>query len=175
LSITICALLAMAVITPARAEPSADPGFYITGVDDGAGGLPGDRALYDLEGVRRWVNPAPFLTARQVADAHVRVNEATGVLEVALRLTHDGSRALRDYTALHGGGRIAFVLDGQVLSAPVVVNRLSVEVIGIWDKTFDPATAERFAARIRQAIAADDGRNPIRYQPPAVAPFQLST
>ncbi|HVN01421.1 MAG TPA: hypothetical protein VMT68_14530 [Caulobacteraceae bacterium] len=157
-AIAICALAWGALAAPAGAAADAGSAFYVAGVDDGAAGLPGDRPLYDLQGVRRWVAPSPFLTARSLAEARVRVNQPTGLLEVALRLTPQGARALRDYTGTHAGGRIAFVLDGVVLTAPVVVNRLSVDVIGIWDRTFDAATAERIAARIRAVIADESGR-----------------
>jgi len=148
-----------ALAVPALAQPPAAPAFYAAAVDDGVAGLPGDRPLYDLQGQRRWVAPAPFLTARSLTEARVRLNAPTGLLEVALRLTPAGARALRDFTATHTGGRIAFVLDGVVLTAPVVVNRLNVDVIGLWDRTFDAETAERIAARIRQVIAEETGRS----------------
>jgi preprotein translocase subunit SecD len=183
-SVLAFALLAFGPAARASAAPGS--AFYVSAVDDNTAGLPGDRALIDLEGVRRWVSPAAFLTSRSLAEAHVRVNQPTGVLEVALGLTAQGARALRDYTTTHAGGRIAFVLDDTVLSAPVVVNRLTVDVIGIWDKTFDETFAERIAARIREIIAAErEGRPVPPGRPiapsgpsgaqPAAAPPQLST
>ncbi len=153
----ILTILCIAITLGAAPRAAEPPAFYVAAIDDRPGGLPGDVQLADLEGVPRWVSPQPFLTPKSVAEAHVRVNEPTGVLEVALELTPEGSRALKTYTGTHAGSRIGFVLDGRVLSAPVVVNRLTTETIGIYDRTFDATLAEHIAARIRELIARERG------------------
>ncbi len=75
------------------------------------------RELYILE-------EEPFLTGEMLEDATANRDPQTNQAQVLFNLTRRGGREFQRLTANNVGNRIAIVLDGQVISAPVVRERI---------------------------------------------------
>ena len=75
------------------------------------------RELYVLE-------ETPFLTGEQLDDATANRDQQFNQPQVLFELNRRGGRAFQQLTGAHIGDRIAIVLDGEVVSAPVVRDRI---------------------------------------------------
>ena len=75
------------------------------------------RELYVLE-------EDPFLTGDQLDDATANRDQQFNQPQVLFDLNRRGGRAFQQLTGAHIGDRIAIVLDGEVVSAPVVRDRI---------------------------------------------------
>ena len=75
------------------------------------------RELYVLE-------ESPFLTGDQLDDATANRDQQFNQPQVLFELNRRGGRAFQQLTGAHIGDRIAIVLDGEVVSAPVVRDRI---------------------------------------------------
>ncbi|HAB18299.1 MAG TPA: protein translocase subunit SecD [Verrucomicrobiota bacterium] len=64
--------------------------------------------------------PEPGLTSDSIAGARVARNSVTGAPEIDFSLKSDGARAFGEVTRNNVGQRLAIVLDGVVISAPVI-------------------------------------------------------
>ena len=69
----------------------------------------------------------PVLTGEHVQDAH-EVTDDYGTPAVAVRFTEEAGRRLRDYSSSHIGGQLAIVLDGDVVSAPVIQGEIGRDI-----------------------------------------------
>jgi preprotein translocase subunit SecD len=94
--------------------------------------VPADREL--LLGPRvgtdgRWVlhllEPGAVVSGEEVADAQVAADAGSGLPYVMLELTSAGARKLESATRQHVGRRLAIVLNGEVLSAPVIMGPIT--------------------------------------------------
>ncbi len=85
------------------------------------------RELYVLE-------ENPFLTGEQLDDATANRDQQLNQPQVLFELDRRGGRAFQQLTGAHIGDRIAIVLDGEVVSAPFVRDRIgsrgSIELTG---------------------------------------------
>ena len=75
------------------------------------------RELYVLE-------EDPFLTGDQLEDATANRDQQFNQPQVLFELNRQGGRRFQQLTGAHIGDRIAIVLDGEVVSAPVVRDRI---------------------------------------------------
>ena len=75
------------------------------------------RELYVLE-------EDPFLTGEQLDNATANRDQQFNQPQVLFELNRRGGRAFQQLTGAHIGDRIAIVLDGEVVSAPVVRDRI---------------------------------------------------
>ena len=75
------------------------------------------RELYVLE-------ESPFLTGEQLDDATANRDQQFNRPQVLFELNRRGGRAFQQLTGAHIGDRIAIVLDGEVVSAPFVRDRI---------------------------------------------------
>ena len=75
------------------------------------------RELYVLE-------EDPFLTGEQLDNATANRDQQFNQPQVLFDLNRRGGRAFQQLTGAHIGDRIAIVLDGEVVSAPVVRDRI---------------------------------------------------
>lgn len=99
------------------------------------------------------VDPAPFLTQADVASAHVTYDPNTLRPEVALEFSPDGGARFGDATARWTGSKIAMVVDGRVVSAPIVQGAIrggrSSITMGGNDPAAQEAEAEALVAALR--------------------------
>lgn len=65
------------------------------------------------------------LTGRYVASAQVGRNQQTGRVEVLLNFNEEGAKLFEDITARNVGKQLAVLLDGNVVTAPVVNEKIS--------------------------------------------------
>jgi len=72
---------------------------------------------------RVWVSPDVILTNADVASATVRTGE-DGAVRVELVLTEGGRRAFSRATMASIGKPVAILIDGEVVSAPIVRDRI---------------------------------------------------
>ncbi|MFO0680878.1 MAG: hypothetical protein U0234_02450 [Sandaracinus sp.] len=86
-----------------------------------------NRWLVDCDGpghCRAWIAKASALGNDDIASADANVGPS-GQPQVAIALTPDGGRRFAELTAHIVGGRVALVLDGAVISVPVVQERIT--------------------------------------------------
>jgi hypothetical protein len=138
---------------PALAQPShVTSAFYVAEIDiyhgKSVSPWPGERMVRDRG--RGWlrVQSTPILTGRDVATVSVGSDSARRPT-LRIRLTHDGAEALAFYIDGHIDFLGAVVLDGKVLSTPVLDGKMEdsgeIELHG--DLGSD---ARQIAARIQQ-------------------------
>src|SRR3989344_2216121 len=65
------------------------------------------------------------LTGRYLSRAVVEFNPNTGAASVGLEFDKDGSKLFTDVTRAHKGEVLAIILDGAIISAPVIVDEIS--------------------------------------------------
>ncbi len=70
------------------------------------------------------IDPTPALTHAEVEKIEQGTDELTGAPQLVVHFTERGATAFSDFTAAHVGQKIAFVIDGRVASAPVVMERI---------------------------------------------------
>lgn len=90
-----------------------DLGFHAVS-DPGTG-----REVTDAEGRSIWIDPAPVLDGGNIADAQP-VFDQNGQPALSFRFDAEGARLFGEFTAAHIGQPFAILLDGELLSAPVI-------------------------------------------------------
>ncbi len=70
------------------------------------------------------IEKAQLMTGAALADAHPTTGEMGSVV-VSFVMTPDGSRTFSELTGRHIKRRLAIILDGKVISAPVIQSRIS--------------------------------------------------
>ena len=91
------------------------------------------------------------LTHEHVKSAEFRYDKQTGMPVVALTLTGEGAERLKTLTTANVHRRMAIVLDGRVLTAPIIRETITgpgLHISGAWS----PETATKLVERIRSAI-----------------------
>jgi len=68
--------------------------------------------------------PRVVVSADMVRGAYPAA-DAAGKSVLRLDFNDEGRRRLADYTTTHVGGRVAFVFDGEVLAAPVILDPMT--------------------------------------------------
>jgi hypothetical protein len=87
------------------------------------------------------------MTGSGLEDAQATIEPNGTRWEVAFNLTHEGSQIFGDHTEANVGQRMAIVLDGVVVSAPIINARITDE--GVIQGTFTCEEAESLAAQLR--------------------------
>ena len=81
---------------------------------------PGDERLPTAQGKFVWVKPGTVLDGEMIAEAKAEENRQTEQTVIAIRLTDEGRSLFAATTRQHINDRIAIVIDGVVITAPVV-------------------------------------------------------
>ena len=92
---------------------------------------------------------APFetiLTGNGLSSALVQYDDMIGNWMIVFELTEEGGQIFGDYTQTHIGEPLAIVLDGVLLSAPVIQSRL--DAGGVIIGNFTQAEAQALAAQL---------------------------
>ena len=89
----------------------------------------------------------PLLTGENLADAQLGFDQDTGLPVVNFRFDASGSRIFGDYTAKNIGRRFATVLDGVVITAPVI--RAFIPGVGQISGDFTVESATNLAILLR--------------------------
>ncbi len=104
-----------------------------------------------LEGLKQdeflWLRPGAILTGDAIATAYAETSKQTGQIVLMVRLTEEGSALFGAATRANIGRRIAVVVDGVVLTAPMVREPIlggSLQIEG----NFTLESAKALAARI---------------------------
>lgn len=99
----------------------ADFGIYLVAGEPGTPPAPGKLGLPQLfEAAILPVEPEPFLTGADVAEADAGTDQFAGQPVVTIRFTPEAATRLGAVTAANINGKVAIVLDGTVLSAPII-------------------------------------------------------
>jgi hypothetical protein len=101
-----------------------------------------------------YLRRAPALTGAHVSIADVTANEVTQRPEVLLRFDEAGSRDFADLTRRITGRKLAIVLDGNVMSAPVVQTAITGGRCVITMGGGDPDATRREAEDLARVLAA---------------------
>jgi preprotein translocase subunit SecD len=97
----------------------------------------------------------PIATGADVRDVSVDASMPGERPRVLLRFSPEAGARFEQYTVEHRGERVAVVVDGEVLMAPVIQERIAGGVISIAMGANDAAdAAERLATRLRSAGVA---------------------
>ena len=67
----------------------------------------------------------PFLSVEHIQDTKVVLDKQNFMPNVSIQFTDAGAKIFEDFTASHVKQRVAIVLEGQVQSAPVIMDRIS--------------------------------------------------
>lgn len=100
------------------------------------------------------VAAAPILDGSHVARAQVSYNQDTLRPEVLVTFTEDGKRRFAEATDAMVGRKLAIVVDGAVVSAPLVMSRIAGGVSTITMGGADAERQERDAAALAAALRA---------------------
>lgn len=99
-------------------------GFYLVDDDVAEGattGPPGDFRPIQADGDPPiWLKPPQLLGAGDLATARAETDAQMDMPVIAFRLTPEGGRKFAQVTSANVGRRFAIVLDGRLLSAPVI-------------------------------------------------------
>ncbi len=98
------------------------------------------------------VDRAPVLTSAQVSGASVALDQYTRRPEVLLELTRGGGEIFADQTAAGVGRKLAIVIEGEVVSAPIVAGAITGGRVTITMGGGDPADQERQAYALATAL-----------------------
>jgi hypothetical protein len=107
----------------------------------------GDERLSGQDSEKFWVRPEAIITSDMVADARASENKYIRAPEIEIRLTDEGRIRFAAATRQYVGRRFAIVLDGKVISAPMVQSAISggaAEITG----NFTPESADALAQSI---------------------------
>jgi preprotein translocase subunit SecD len=118
-------------------------------------GISGDaKVFYAVE--RR-----PLITSADIETARPRLGQNDNPI-VEIRFTEDAAEVLGKVTEANIGSPLAFVLDGKVVSAPVI--RARIEDEGILEGSFTEVEAEELAMLLRAGpLPAPIQMDPLRY------------
>lgn len=149
---------ACATSVPGTAAPAQFPAAavqfrpVVSQIPPGASAPPADagEVLPAREGTGAtgsYVVGAPVIDGGAVAGAEVTQSQVNGTWVVRLALTSAGSAAFGTFTADNVGSIVAIVVNGEVISAPVITGPIygAIDIAG----TFTRDDAERLAAGIR--------------------------
>lgn len=104
---------------------------------------------------RRYViKTAPVLTKADIESAKASFDERTGGPVVSIVLTPDGRERFAEFSRAHVGRMIAMVVDGTVISAPVIAEPVTGGQLQI---------AGRFTVAAAEAMAASLSAPPLPY------------
>jgi preprotein translocase subunit SecD len=98
------------------------------------------------------VQKKPLLNRSTIKSAAVQKSAASGVPEIAITFTEQGSKRFAEVTRDHVGHRLAIVVDGKVYSAP----RIMMEIPGgkaVISGSFTEEEATQLAARLSAGAA----------------------
>ncbi len=131
----------------ALADPVAPDGFYLVVEAEGIAVM----ELPDRHGGSEMISAVPLMSFTMVARAEVEVTEYDSIV-VLVDLTPAGAALFGKITGGHVDERLAIVVDGVVLSAPVIREPIRGGRLQI-DGGFQRAEAEALAARIGAGVA----------------------
>lgn len=94
-----------------------------------------------------YLHPEALLTEKDVAEAKVTQTDK-GVPEISVTFTKEGGKKMARLTEANQGKRLAIVVDGKVISAPVI--RSKVADRAVITGNFTKAEAEKIAKEINQ-------------------------
>src|SRR5262245_23824948 len=92
----------------------------------------------------------PVIHGGDMADAQAGVDPRTNSPIISFRLTYEGAGKFLTFTENNIGRPFAIVVEGRVVSAPVI--QAPIRVTGQISGNFTPDSAEQLAARIRQGV-----------------------
>jgi preprotein translocase subunit SecD len=95
-----------------------------------------------------------LFTHADLVEVKSDLDPATQAPRILIVLNEEASRILAEVTAANISRRIAIVLDGRILSAPVIVSEIPGPELVI-NGAFDLETVETLVARIRAAMEQD--------------------
>jgi preprotein translocase subunit SecD len=104
----------------------------------------------DSDSQTKYVLNPSFLTGTEVADATAHPNNVGAGWVVTLSFTSNGTKAWADFTSANVGKQVALVLDGSVLSAPVINEPIfagETEISGRFTQEQARQLADRLASR----------------------------
>jgi preprotein translocase subunit SecD len=119
-----------------------------------AGALPADRelAFQELDG-QRWrtylLFPTTELDTSAIAHAHASTDPSTNRPTVTLDFTPGGARQFGELTARIAGSKLAVLVDGRVVSAPVINSAIT---SGHATVTFDATASTATANALTEAL-----------------------
>lgn len=135
-------------------------GVLLPGIDEGA--LPSPRAARSLGvfalGVMPFVSASLLVELVALAVPHLVIppdRRATRpeAPRVNLQLTPEGARRFEDFTAANVKRRLAILVDGRVVSAPVIFTRIPGGNVSITMGTGDPEQQLADARRLARELA----------------------
>jgi preprotein translocase subunit SecD len=113
---------------------------------------PGDERLPKKGGGFLWLRPVSILTGDMIAAAWPETGEGQGGNEVDFRLTEDGQVRFAAVTGANVGRAFAIVVDGVVVTAPVIRDAIT----GGQGEISGDFTPEAAAALARSLLAHKD-------------------
>lgn len=152
--LALSATLAMMPLALAQALPAT--GFQVAGVDAAYARVAAGMRCpsYDVLDAGTCLRLPPVLTSSDVRAVRV-VGDSQNGLAIEVTLSPRGSRELFNYTSAHLGEEFAFVLDGKVISTPVITVPVRGQTIVIVSEHLGPDDYERIARRIQDLLRAE--------------------
>jgi RNA polymerase sigma factor (sigma-70 family) len=98
------------------------------------------------------VQKAPFLDQRAIQSAIMQTNLQTGAPEIQIVLSTEGTERLAEVSRQHLGKRLAMLIDGKVISAPVVRSHIGGGRIAI-SGSFTEQEAVQLAEKINETVS----------------------
>jgi len=108
---------------------------------------PDDERLPTSQGGYLWLKPGTILTGDMIADARVEQNSHTEQTVIAIQLTDEGRTLFAAATRVHLDERLAVIIDGIIVTAPVIrepIEEGQVEIEG----EFTPESAGALVKKI---------------------------
>jgi preprotein translocase subunit SecD len=127
-------------------QEGVPPGYRIYPADDDASGL--------------LLREAPVLHGGELADVQADVSFRTQLAILTFRFNDDGTRKFAAFTRANIGQAFAIVVDGRVISAPIINEPVlggAGEISGV---SFTPDSVARLAARLRSPACTQISRRP---------------
>jgi hypothetical protein len=104
----------------ASAQPSTNSGMAIRVVEDSAAPKTGKEHVV-WRGEDLWLQPGPGVTGDMVSKAHSTIDQ-TGRPAIEFTLTPAGKTRLAEITRTNIGRRLAILIDGNVVTAPMLIS-----------------------------------------------------
>jgi preprotein translocase subunit SecD len=156
---------AAATPTDAQAEPSLDPNRPAVTQDEAAAAFatlvcdktdttsdtarPDDFvAACSQDGTQKYLLGQTIIEGTDVKDASSGTQQTTGEWVVLLDFDNKAENAWAEYTAAHVQDRVAFTLDGRVISAPTIQSAINSNPTTITGQ-FNQTTAEELANQLK--------------------------
>jgi hypothetical protein len=109
------------------------------------------------EGTFLWLKPEVILTGDLIASAQAETSRYTGQTELMISLNDEGTALFAAATKEHVGERLAIVIDGVVVTAPMVREPILTGAVRV-DGNFTPERARDLVAK----IVPEQGAVPLR-------------